>query len=162
MPYLPPELLQDIPMAPFVYSLQYMYMPPRVHDSISWLISDHETRNREYQELMDAYLRLTADRLSHSTPCYLDIWRSYIPSMAFGPNGSLALLNALVALAALHIAPLQSDHEKGRNRALGYYITALRHLHDSNNLIVERLDDAILATSLLFAHYEVTIKFEYD
>jgi hypothetical protein len=85
----------------------------------------------------------------------MDIWRSYIPSMAFSTNGSLALLNAMVALAAFQIAPLQKDSDRGRQRALGHYITALRHHHDSDNLFAVQLDDAVLATSLIFAHYEV-------
>ena len=155
VPYLPPELLQEIPWTPFVYSLRHMYMPAQVHKSISWLISDHDARNREYQELIHAYLHLTADRLAEASPCYMDIWHSYIPSMAFGSNGSLGLLNALCAFAALHIAPLQYEQEKGKERALGLYITALRHHHDSDNLFAKQLDDSVLATALIFAHYEV-------
>ena len=132
-----------------------MYMPAKVHHSISWLISDHDARNRSYQELMHAYLHLSADRLADATPCYLDIWHSYVPSMAFGTNGSLGLLNALCALAAFQIAPLQYEPERGRERALGHYITALRHHHDPDNLFAPRLDEAVLATALVFAHYEV-------
>lgn len=130
-------------------------MPAKVHKSLSWLISDHDARNREYQELMHAYLHLTAARLADATPCYTDIWHSYVPSMAFGANGSLGLLNALCAFAALHIAPLQSEPEKGKERALGLYITALRHHHSDENLFAAQLDDAVLATALIFAHYEV-------
>jgi len=132
-----------------------MYMPAKVHHSISWLISDHDARNRSYQELMHAYLHLSADRLADATPCYLDIWHSYVPSMAFGTDGSLGLLNALCALAAFHIAPLQYEPERGRERALGHYITALRHHQDPDNLFAAKLDDAVLATALVFAHYEV-------
>ena len=155
VPYLPPELLQEIPWTPFVYSLRHMYMPAQVHKGISWLISDHDARNREYQELMHAYLHLTADRLAEASPCYMDIWHSYIPSMAFGANGSLALLNALCAFAALHIAPLQYEEEKGKERAMGLYIIALRHHHNPDNLFAQQLDDAVLATAVIFAHYEV-------
>ena len=129
-------------------------MPAKVHNSISWLISDHDSRNREYQELMHAYLHLTADRLADTSPAYIDIWRSYIPSMAFGTNGSLALLNALVSLAALHIAPLQTDVEKGKERAMGHYVTALHHYRGINTSATQ-LNDAAFATSLIFAHYEV-------
>jgi hypothetical protein len=128
-------------------------MPASVHKSISWLIADHDARNREYQELMHAYLHLTVDRLADSSPSYMDMWRSYIPSMAFGENGSLALLDAMCALAALHIAPLQSDPEKGKDRAMAHYTTAIQHHHNPESLFA--LDDAVLATSLLFAHYEV-------
>src|SRR5947207_180956 len=96
IPHLPPELLREIPWTPFVYSLHHMYMPPHVHQSISWLISDHDSRNREYQELMQAYLHVSADRMADISPCYMDIWRSYIPSMAFGEGGSVGLLSALV------------------------------------------------------------------
>jgi Fungal specific transcription factor domain len=153
LPYLPPELLQEIPWTPFVYSLRHMYMPEPVHKSIAWLIADHDARNREYQELMHAYLHLSADRLADITPCYMDIWRSYIPSMAFDMDKSHGLLSALVAFAALHIAPLQSDHEKGKDRAMGHYITALSWLREPQTLA--RLDDAVLATTLILAHFEV-------
>ena len=154
-PYLPSELLQEIPWTPFVYSLRHMYMPEQVHQSIAWLISDHDSRNREYQELMHAYLHLSADRMADISPCYMDIWRSYIPSMAFGEEGSLALLSALVALAALHIASLQDDRDRGIQRAMGHYITSIGHLREADTLLTVKLDDAALATTLILAHYEV-------
>lgn len=155
IPYLPEELTQEIPWRPFVYSLHHMYMPVQVHKSISWLISDHDARNREYQELMQAYLHISADRMADISPCYMDIWRSYIPSMAFGPNANLALLNAMVALAAMHIAPLQRDSDKGRDRAFAYYTVALGFHHNPENFFAVQIDDSVLATSLIFAHYEV-------
>lgn len=162
--FLPPELLEEIPWRPFVYSLEYMYMPRQVHKSISWLISDSGVRNRLYQEFVNAYLHETADRLSHSSPCYIDLWRSYIPSMAFGTNGSTALLNALVALAALQIAPRQADPEKGKERALGFYITALQNYRQTVGLIPAGGDitDASLATTLIFAQFEVQDLHQYD
>jgi predicted component of type VI protein secretion system len=85
----------------------------------------------------------------------MDIWRSYIPSMAFGQGGSLALLNAMVALAAMHIAPLQADPEKAKERAMAHYTTALKHHRNNDSFYL--LDDAVLATSLIFAHYEVVL-----
>ena len=75
--------------------------------------------------------------------------------MAFGEGGSVGLLSALVALAALHIAPLQPDWDKGKERALGHYITAIAHLRESDNLLAVELTDATLATALILAHYEV-------
>jgi hypothetical protein len=156
MPYLPPELLQEVPVVPFVYSLQQMFMPEAVHRSISWLITDHDTRNREFQELIDVYLKITAPTLADTSPCYMSIWHTYIPSMAFGPDGSLALLHALVALAALQIVPFQNDPEKAKQRALGHYVIGLGHQHNPESLLGPRLDDAVLATSLLFAHFEVS------
>jgi Fungal specific transcription factor domain len=132
-----------------------MYMPEPVHRSISWLITDHNARNREFQELIDIYLSVTAPRLADTSPCYMSIWHSYIPSMAFGPDGSLALLHALVALAALHVTPFQTDQEKGKQRALGHYVIALEHHRNPDSLFAPRLDDAVLATSLVFAHFEV-------
>ena len=131
-----------------------MYMPAAVHNSISWLISDHDARNREYQELMHAYLHLSADRLGAS-PCYMDIWRSYIPSMAFGAEGSLALLEAMCAMAALHIAPLQHDSDRGRIRGHEHYGLALLHHMQNFDRDMTLLNDAVLATALIFAHYEV-------
>ena len=153
LPYLPPELLQEIQLTPFVYSLGHMYMPPHVHQSIAWVISDHDARNREYQELMHAYIHVSADRLADISPCYMDIWRSYIPSMAFGPNGSLPLLGAMCALAALHISSSQND--RGKERAWVHYHTAVSYLRLSENLFAPELDDAVLATALILAHYEV-------
>ena len=145
----------EIPWEPFVYSLQHMYLPPSVHRSISWLITDHDARNREYQELMHAYLHLTAGRLADASPCYMDIWGSYIPSMAFGENGSLALLDAMVAVAALHIAHIQNDSGKAKERALIHYTTALQHHRNPETLYAP--NDAVFATSLLFAYYEVPL-----
>lgn len=156
-PYLPSKLLSEVPWTSFVYSTQHIDMPKQVHKSISWMISEHESRQREYQELMDTYFHVTVDRLADISPCYMDIWRSYIPSMAFGPKGSPALLNAIVALSSLHIAPLQTDHEKGRLRAMGFYYTARRLHGDSGDLLEQQLGGAVLATALIFAHFEVYI-----
>ena len=150
--YLPPELHQGPLIAPFVYSIQHMFMPPVVHRSLATVYSDHDVRNRHYQELMHAYLHLTADRLADMSPCYIDFWRSYIPAMAFGQNGSLALLNAMVALAALHIAPLQADNARGKQRAWEFYHLALQHQGQATG---SSPDDWVLATSLILAHYEV-------
>ena len=152
-PYLPPELHRDPLVMPFVYSIQHMFMPPVVHRSLASVYSDHDVRNRHYQELMHAYLHLTADRLADMSPCYIDFWRTYIPSMAFGPNGSLALLNAMVALAALHIAPLQADDTRGKLRAWEFYHLALQHHRTAPDHSAP--DDWMLATSLILAHYEV-------
>lgn len=152
-PYLPPELHRDPLIAPFVYSIQHMFMPPVVHRSLATVYSDHDVRNRHYQELMHAYLHLTADRLADMSPCYIDFWRTYIPSMAFGPNGSLALLNAMVALAALHIAPLQADDTRGKLRAWEFYHLALQNHRQAPDHGPP--DDWMLATSLILAHYEV-------
>ena len=51
--------------------------------------------------------------------------------MALGEGRSLGLLSALVALAAFHIAPLQTDGDRGRQRAMGHRITAIAHLRES-------------------------------
>ena len=75
--------------------------------------------------------------------------------MAFGPDGNLALLHALVALAALQVAPFQNDPERANQRALGHYVIALQHHRNPDSLFAPRLDDAVLATSLVFAHFEV-------
>lgn len=133
--------------------MQHMFMTPQIHRGISWQITDHDARNREYQELLHTYLHITADRMADISPSYLDAWRSYIPSMAFGPNGHPALLEALVALAAIHLAPLQKDPERARKRASLHYHAALRYQRDDDFLY--RLDDAVLATALVCAHYEV-------
>ena len=154
VPYLPAELQQHPQVAPFVYSIHHMFMSPAVHTSLSMVYADHDERNRHYQELMHAYLHLTADRLADISPCYIDIWRTYIPSMAFGPNGSLALLNAMVALAALHIAPLQADDKRGKIRAWEFYQLALQFQRE-NTSSPRTPDDWMLATSLILAHYEV-------
>lgn len=145
----PPE-----PEAPFIYSARRMSLPPSIHRShIAWIISDDKSLNRGYQELMHAYIHVTADRLAGFSPCYIELWRSYVPTMAFGPHGSGALLNAMVALAALHIAPLQQDPNRGRDRAARYYSAALKEYHDID--LKGQFNDAALATVLLFAHFEV-------
>jgi len=72
--------------------------------------------------------------------------------MAFGPTGSLCLLSAMMAMAALHIARLQSDPDRGRERAVAHYTIAVGNMFAAD---VNVLDDAVLATALILAHYEV-------
>ena len=75
--------------------------------------------------------------------------------MAFGPHGSGPLLNAMVALTSLQLAPSQHDSERGRERALRYYVAALQEHQALDPVRKGQLDDAVLATVLLFAHFEV-------
>lgn len=75
--------------------------------------------------------------------------------MAFGESGSLPLLNAIAAITALQIAPLQRDPEKGRERAERYYFAALEHHHILDTPRKSELDDAMIATAMLLAHYDV-------
>ena len=75
--------------------------------------------------------------------------------MALGVNGSQALLNAIAALAALQITPLQRNHDKGRERAQRYYLAALKDHHVFDTPGKYTLNDAMIATSMLLAHYEV-------
>src|SRR5271154_3623273 len=147
----PPEPSQS----PFIYSARHMTLPVSIHKSIAWIIPDTESRSRGYQELMHAYLHQTADRLAACSPCYIELWRSYVPTLAFGLHGSGALLNAMVALAALHLAPLLQEPPKGRERAVRYYFVALQEYHDMKRS--DQLTDAGLATVLLFAHFEVSV-----
>jgi len=150
----PPEPLQ----APFIYSARQMSLPPlSKHQNIAWIISEHQSLNRGYQELMHFYIHETATRLAAYSPCYVDLWRLYIPTMAFGPRGSGALLNAMVALAALQLAPLQRDPDRGRERARRYYAAALQDHHSLGGDQKGEADDAVLATKLLFAHFEVLL-----
>jgi hypothetical protein len=134
-----------------------MSLPLKIYKNIAWIKSENESLNRGYQELMHAYIYQTADRLAACSPCYIELWRSYIPTMAFGPRGSGALLNAMVALAALQIAPLQRDPDIGRERAMRYYVAALQDNHSMDGDRNREPDDAMLATVLLFAHFEVAI-----
>jgi len=149
--YLPPELLEDIQIPPFIYNLNHMFMPEEAHESIALWIPDHDARNREYQELMHTYLHLSAVRMADISPCYMDIWRSYIPSLALGPKGFLPLLGAMCALAALHMTSSQVDGYEAR--AMVHYHTAVSNLKLEKNLFP--IDDAVLATVLILAHYEV-------
>lgn len=118
---------------------------------MTWIIPDSESRNRGYEELMHAYIHRTADRLAACSPCYIELWRSYIPTMAFGVHGSGALLNAMVALSALHLAPLQQDHTKGKERAVRYYLVASQEYHDMKRS--DQLSDAALATVLFVCSF---------
>src|SRR5437762_7657019 len=113
----PPEPEQR----PFVYSIRNMRLPPSIHRSLNWI-----TSSRNYQELIHVYIHKSAARLDAYSPNYIELWRSYVPTMAFGSNGSVALLNAMAALAALQIAPFQRDAQIGYERAKRYYVAALQ------------------------------------
>lgn len=147
----PPEPLQT----PFIYSAQHMSLPLSIRRNIPWITLANGSRDG-YQELMHAYIHKAADRLAAISPCYIELWRSYVPTMAFGPQGSGALLNAMVALAAWHIASSQRDPDRGHERATRYYFAGLQEHHrlDADGKIY---DDAGLATLLLFAQFEVTL-----
>jgi hypothetical protein len=143
------------PRNPFIYSPRNMVLPPTIYNNMSWIIAGDEFSNRSYQELLHAYIHVTAPRLDGSSPCYFELWRSYVPAMAFGQSGSLPLLNAIAAITALQIAPLQRDPEKGRERAERYYFAALEHHHILDTPRKSELDDAMIATAMLLAHYDV-------
>lgn len=143
------------PQNPFFYSPGNMILPQAIYKNMSWIIAGDEFSNRSYQELLHAYIHVTAPRLDGSSPCYFELWRSYVPAMAFGHRGSLPLLNAIAAIAALQIAPLQRDPEKGRERAERYYFAALEHHHILDTPRKSELDDSMIATAMLLAHYDV-------
>jgi hypothetical protein len=149
--HLPVELLQEIAWTPFIYSLHHMYLPARIHESLSTMLSDNVDYNWEYQELLHTYFHITADRLADISPCYMDIWRSYIPAMAFSESdGSKGLLNAMITFAAVHVLPLQMDRARSHRRIHQYYGAALSACR--SNLVY---DDVHLATILMLAHIEV-------
>ena len=154
--HLPVELVQEIAWTPFAYSLEHLYLPARIHESMSTIFSDNAVCNWEYQELLDTYLRMTAGRLSDISPCYMDIWRTDVPSMALGgADGSAGLLNALITFAAVHVLPLKLDRDKSEERILMYYGAALSA--SRSGLVY---DDARRATMLLLAHIEVRLRIE--
>ena len=133
-----------------------MYLPARIHESMSTIFSDNVVYNWEYQELLCTYLRMTASRLSDISPCYIDIWRTDIPAMALGrAEGSIGLLNALITFAAVHVLPLQNDRDKSEQRIRMYYGAALSA--SRSGLVY---DDARLATMLILAHIEVRLRIE--
>jgi serine/threonine protein kinase len=139
---------------PFIYSASQIDLPPAICKNMSWIAGD-EFSNRSYQQLLHAYIHVTAPRLDASSPCYFELWRSYVPAMAFGSKGSLALLNAISAVTAIQIAPLQRDPEKGRERAERYYFASLEDHHVLDTPQKSELNDAMIATSMLLAHYDV-------
>jgi hypothetical protein len=138
---------------PFVYSVRNMQLPLSIHKSLNWVNS-----SRNYEELLHVYIHKSAPRLDSYSPNYIELWRSYVPAMAFGPNGSAALLNAMAALAALQLAPFQRDPPNGYDRAERYYIAALQDHQILDSVEKDDLDDSMLATALLLAHYEAHLK----
>jgi len=133
-----------------------MYLPARIHESMSTIFSDNVVYNWEYQELLCTYLRMTASRLSDISPCYIDIWRTDIPAMALGrAEGSIGLLNALITFAAVHVLPMKFDREESERRILMYYGAALRASQSGSTY-----DDARLAAMLVLAHIEVRLRID--
>ena len=148
------ESLSEPQETPFFYAASRLVLPP-LSKNISLIISDNEFSNRSYQELLHAYFHISAGRLDAYSPCSFELWRTYVPAMALGVDGSQALLNAIGALAALQITPLQRNQERGRERAQRYYLAALKDHHVFDTPGKYRLSDAMIATSMLLAHYEV-------
>jgi hypothetical protein len=138
----------------FIYSASQIELPPAICKNMSWIAGD-EFSTRSYHQLLHAYIHVTAPRLDASSPCYFELWRSYVPAMAFGSKGSVALLNAISAVTAIQIAPLQRDPEKGRERAERYYFASLEDHHVLDIPQKSELDDAMIATAMLLAHYDV-------
>jgi len=130
--------------------MRNMTLPPSIYKSLNWM-----TSNRNYQELFHTYLHKSAPRLDAYSPTYIELWRTYVPAMAFGQNGSAPLLNSMAALAAIQMARFQRDPQSGYDRAERYYIAALQDHQILDLDQQDNLDDAMLATALLLAHYEV-------
>ncbi|KAL7271209.1 hypothetical protein RUND412_006046 [Rhizina undulata] len=104
------------------------------------------------QELMSAYLKVSAKRLADTSPSYIDLFRKYVPAMA---HDSPALLEAMLALAAVNIGLMRKDSRLISVDAALHYHRALRHHIAALEDPESRAKDALLATSILLSHYEI-------
>lgn len=78
------------------------------------------------------------------------LWTYVLPTVALTNQ---ALLHAMLALASLHMAKLNSTSIQ---HSLKYYHLALRRLARRSQLITERTDLGTIAAALLLAHFEAT------
>jgi len=103
------------------------------------------------RELLQAYLDISAKRLADSSPSYVDLFRKYIPAMAYD---STALMEGILALAAIQIGLMRRDPRIAVDAASHYHKSLKSHFKavaDPNS----RSKDSLLATSIILGHYEV-------
>lgn len=110
--------------------------------------------NPTNQELLTIYLKLSAKRLSDTSPSHLDLFGKYIPAMA---HGSTALMEGILALAALQTGLMKKDPRIMTVDAASHYQKSLkehfRAVSDPN--FRNKNTDSMLATSIILSHYEV-------
>jgi len=103
------------------------------------------------RELLQAYLDISAKRLADTSPSYVDLFRKYIPAMAYD---STALMEGILALAAIQIGLMRRDPRIAVDAASHYHKSLKSHFKavaDPNS----RSQDSLLATSIILGHYEV-------
>lgn len=112
--------------------------------------------NPTNQELLAIYIKLSAKRLSDTSPSHLDLFGKYIPAMA---HGSPALMEGILALAALQTGLMKKDPRIMTVDAASHYQKSLkehfRAVSDPN--FRNKNTDSMLATSIILSHYEVHI-----
>jgi len=90
--------------------------------------------------------------MGHASPIYIDLFRKYIPAMA---QQSSALMESLLAIAALQVGMMKQDQNMVIVEAANHYQRALT-LHGQNLTDASlRTHDATLATALMMTDYEV-------
>lgn len=103
------------------------------------------------RELLQAYLDISAKRLADTSPSYVDLFRKYIPAMAYDSTG---LMEGILALAAIQIGLMRRDPRIAVDAASHYHKSLKSHFKavaDPNS----RSEDSLLATSIILGHYEV-------
>lgn len=106
------------------------------------------------QRLFESFLNVSAVRMGHNSPIYIDLYRKYIPAMA---QQVPALMESLLAIAALQIGMMKQDQHMVMVEATNHYQTALM-LHGQRLACPQsRIEDATLATALMMTDYEVRI-----
>lgn len=110
--------------------------------------------NPTNQELLAIYMKLSAKRLSDTSPSHLDLFGKYIPAMA---HGSTALMEGILALAALQAGLMKKDPRIMTVDASSHYQKSLKeHFRAVSDLNFRNKNtDSMLATSIILSHYEV-------
>lgn len=110
--------------------------------------------NPTNQELLAIYMKLSAKRLSDTSPSHLDLFGKYIPAMA---HGSPALMEGILALAALQTGLMKKDPRIMTVDAASHYQRSLKEHFKavSDPKFRTKGTDSMLATSIILSHYEV-------
>ncbi|KAK0450492.1 uncharacterized protein EV420DRAFT_737289 [Desarmillaria tabescens] len=103
-------------------------------------------------EIMHHYSISTSYTLC-SDPDASEVWRTIIPQMAFKPQ-SQCLLNAILAISALHIYHMNSTSPQYASAASNYYNQAKIGIHNADDVDSTTDVNAVLVAMCIISRYE--------
>ncbi|CUS08127.1 unnamed protein product [Tuber aestivum] len=143
VPHFSQKVLDEITMPMSGWNPSTMTLPPPRPANLE------SPTNRE---LLQAYLDISAKRLADTSPSYVDLFRKYIPAMAYDSTG---LMEGILALAAIQIGLMRKDTRIVAVDAASHYHKALKAHFNAVADPNSRSKDSLLATSIILGHYEI-------